>query len=76
MRRQRSLDVPITKREAEVLGHLGLGLTSRDIAALLSVSVHTVQKHRSNLMEKLGVHTAAELASVALRRGLAVPKDR
>jgi two-component system response regulator NreC len=66
----RSPDEPLTPREKETLKHIVHGETNRQIAASLSLSIKTVEWHRSNLMSKLNVHNAAELVRVALQRGL------
>lgn len=60
----------LTSREREVLKLLAEGLTNKDIAELLSLSIRTVQKHRANLMSKLDVHDVAGLTRVALKHGL------
>jgi two-component system response regulator NreC len=63
---------PLTPREQEILQHIVRGQTSPQIAAGLSLSVKTVEWHRSNLMSKLNVHNTAELVRVALQCGLVV----
>jgi DNA-binding NarL/FixJ family response regulator len=70
-----SLQTPwdtLTNREREVLKLIGEGYTSRKIADYLCVSLNTVEKHRSNLMEKLNLHTVSSLTSYALGKGLVV----
>ena len=49
---------------------IALGKSNKEIAALLGVSANTVAVHRTNLMATLGVHKAAELVLIAVRRGL------
>ncbi|HXY99461.1 MAG TPA: LuxR C-terminal-related transcriptional regulator [Stellaceae bacterium] len=65
--------LPITRREREVLAILAAGKTNADIAALLSISPRTVQKHLEHVYEKLGVETrtaaALRAAAAALRGG-------
>jgi DNA-binding NarL/FixJ family response regulator len=63
----------LTPREAEVLQLICNGLSNRDIAARLELSVNTVAVHRANIMNTLGVHKAAELVAYALRNGLVDP---
>ena len=63
----------LTGREREVLHLTVSGQTSREIGDRLSISARTVEKHRSNLMQKLGVHSKAELVRYALSRGLIAP---
>src|SRR6266516_4320331 len=60
----------LSKREEQVLGFIAEGLSSKQIADRLRISVRTAQKHRETLMEKLGVHKATELVKVAITRGL------
>lgn len=62
----------LTPREMEVLEHIVRGETNQQIAVILSLSVKTVEWHRTNLMSKLGVHNAAELVRFALEHGLVV----
>lgn len=61
---------PLTERESQVLGLVAEGLNSREIAERLNISVKTVDTHRANIMEKLGVHNTAELIKVAIQQGL------
>ncbi len=61
----------LTRREREILKHIAHGKTSREIAEELDISFRTVQTHRANLMEKLGLKNTAELVRYALDRGLA-----
>ncbi len=60
----------LTPREREVLQPLAEGKTTKQIAALLHVSVKTVETHRSQIMEKLNIHSVAELTKYAIREGL------
>jgi DNA-binding NarL/FixJ family response regulator len=60
----------VTHREREVLKLVGEGYMNKQIADLLCISVKTVEKHRSNIMEKLGVHTASALTALAIEKGL------
>jgi DNA-binding NarL/FixJ family response regulator len=63
----------LTPREKEVIGLIAQGLMSKEIAIKLSISIATVETHRTNLMTKLGVRNVAELMSYAFRTGLARP---
>ena len=63
----------LTPREGEVLSHLAEGKTNDEIADILSISVHTVARHRENLMGKLGLHSRSELVKYAIRKGLIKP---
>lgn len=59
----------LTPREKEVLHLVVRGLTNAEIARELYISVKTVQAHRANLMQKLGVHDRVELVKYAIRSG-------
>jgi DNA-binding NarL/FixJ family response regulator len=59
-------NVTITKREQEILSYVALGKTSKEIADILGISVRTVQNHRANIMQKLGIDTAAGLVRFAV----------
>lgn len=70
-------DTDLTTREREVLHLIAEGMTNGEVANVLSISPHTVTRHRANLMKKLNVHNRVELVNVANRRGLIVlPKSR
>lgn len=60
----------LTTREMEVLGHLARGLSKKEIADVMSLSVGTINNHAANLMSKLGIHDRVELARFAIREGL------
>ncbi len=60
----------LTPREREVLQLIAEGRTNNAIAEMLTISVKTVEKHRANLMAKLGVQGLAELIRVAFLQGL------
>ncbi|HJV28111.1 MAG TPA: response regulator transcription factor [Aromatoleum sp.] len=62
-------DNALTEREREVLILVAQGDSNKRIAQKLDVSVRTVETHRLNLRRKLGIETAAGLASYALKRG-------
>jgi two-component system response regulator NreC len=61
----------LTPREREVLQMLGEGKSNKDIATRLNLSLYTVETHRSNLLEKLNLHSTAELILYAVRKGIA-----
>lgn len=65
--------VPLTARERQVLALIAQGLASAAISARLETSVHTVRKHRSNMLRKLGLQGAAALAAYAVRHGRPAP---
>jgi two-component system response regulator NreC len=58
----------LTEREREVMQCVASGLRTREIASRLSVSEKTVEKHRSNLMRKLGLRSAAAVAAYAIAK--------
>ncbi len=58
----------LTDREKEVLQLLAEGKSNKEVATLLSLSLYTVETHRSNLMQKLGLHNTAEIVLYAVRK--------
>jgi DNA-binding NarL/FixJ family response regulator len=60
----------LTVREREILSYIVGGLTNRQIAQSLSLSIKTVEWHRGNIMEKLGARSVAELVQYALKQDL------
>ena len=60
----------LTSREREVLQLLAEGKKTREIATLLHLSVKTIETHRKRIMDKLGLHSVAELTKYAVREGL------
>jgi DNA-binding NarL/FixJ family response regulator len=65
-----NLELLLTTREREILDLILADLTHADIAAKLVISPRTVEKHRANIMQKLGLNTHTELILFALRHGL------
>ena len=63
----------LTRREREVASLIARGLTSREIAAELVISERTADVHADHIREKLGLHSRAEIAAWAARRGLGQP---
>jgi len=61
----------LTQREREVLDQVVAGKMNREIAELLDISIKTVEAHRSRIMEKLEVHSVAELVQAKLATGSA-----
>jgi DNA-binding NarL/FixJ family response regulator len=72
-RRERSKDtgVPLTPRETQVLRLIAMGLSNREIAGSLEISVETVKEHVQNLLRKLSLNDRTQAAVWALRHGLA-----
>jgi DNA-binding NarL/FixJ family response regulator len=60
----------LTGREREVLQLLAEGKTTKETAARLNVSVKTIETHRKQIMDRLGLHSVAELTKYAVREGL------
>jgi DNA-binding NarL/FixJ family response regulator len=60
----------LTDREREVFLLLAVGLSNKEIARKLSISLGTAKKHRENLQRKLDCHSTADLARLAIREGL------
>ena len=65
-----SLAVVLTPREREVLQLLAEGRSVKEIAAVLDISPRTVEFHKYNVMEKLGLRTTAELTQYAIKHGI------
>jgi len=63
-------DSVLTAKEREVLQLLAEGMTTKEIASQLQVSAKTVETHRQHIMNKLDVHSVAELTKYAVREGL------
>jgi two-component system response regulator NreC len=60
----------LTERERQVLKLIAEDRTNQNIASALDISVKTVERHRENIMNKLGLHTRTELVKYAIRKGL------
>ncbi len=65
----------LTPREREVLQLLAEGKATKETAGLLNVSAKTVETHRKNIMDKLGMHSIAELTKYAIREGITSLED-
>lgn len=63
-------DKPLSQREREVLQLLAEGASSKDIANRLNLALPTVESHRRQIMDKLGLRSIAELTKYAIREGL------
>ena len=64
---------PLTPRELEILKLIAEAHTSKEMAEMLFISVKTVERHRANILEKLGMRDRVELTRYAIRRGLIQP---
>jgi two-component system response regulator NreC len=60
----------LTARQREVLTLIAEGLSNRDIAEQLGISVRTVERHRENIMKRLNLHSRTDLVKYAIRKGL------
>ncbi len=60
----------LTPREREILQMLGEGNSNKDVATKLNLSLHTVETHRGNILEKLNLHSTAEMILYAVRKGI------
>jgi two-component system, NarL family, response regulator NreC len=60
----------LTEREREVLQLLAEGRSNKEVASVLSLSLSTVETHRTNMMQKLNLHSAAEIVLYAVRKKL------
>lgn len=63
-------EIPLTEREIEVLKHAAEGLTNKEIADRLFISVRTVDTHKRNLLQKLGVKNTAGLINYAIKHNI------
>jgi two-component system, NarL family, response regulator NreC len=63
----------LTEREKETLQLLAEGQSNKEVARTLNLSVYTVETHRSNIMEKLDLHTTADIILYAVRKKLITP---
>lgn len=70
-----SLEERITEREREILQMVGEGNTNAQIAEKLNISSRTVEKHRSNLMSKLGLTSPTDVVRFAIQQGLVTLKE-
>ena len=72
-RGERMPDAVLTEREDEVVKLIAEGHSSKEIAATLVISVRTVERHRANVLAKLGMRDRTELTRYAIRAGLIEP---
>ena len=63
-------DVPLTQRETQVLRHIALGLSNKEIGKSLQISVETVKEHVQNILRKIAVSDRTQAAVWAVRKGL------
>jgi DNA-binding NarL/FixJ family response regulator len=63
-------DVPLTQREIQVLRHVALGLSNKEVARSLEISVETVKEHVQNILRKIAVTDRTQAAVWAVRKGV------
>ncbi len=63
-------EVPLTQRETQVLRHVALGLSNKEIGRSLGISVETVKEHVQNILRKITVNDRTQAAVWAVRKGL------
>jgi DNA-binding NarL/FixJ family response regulator len=66
-------EAPLTPRETEIVKLIAEAYSSKEIAELLSISLKTVERHRANILDKLGMKDRVELTRYAIRHGLVEP---
>lgn len=64
---------PLTDRERQILNLVVSGRSNKEMAEILGISVKTIDRHRTSMMQKLDVHSVAQLIGVALKEGLIDP---
>jgi len=64
---------PLSPREREVLQLIAEGKSTKEVAAILGISVKTAESHRTRIMEKLDIHETATLVRYAIRQGVIQP---
>ncbi|MCH7726528.1 MAG: response regulator transcription factor [Planctomycetes bacterium] len=69
-REQRDDDIPLTNRELQVLRHVALGLSNREIGRSLGISIETVKEHVQNILRKIDVTDRTQAAVWAVKRGI------
>lgn len=63
----------LSAREVEVLRHVADGCTAKEIGSMMDISARTAERHKTNIMDKLDMHTQVELARFAIREGVLIP---
>ena len=66
-------DDPLSPRESEILKLVAEGFTTKQIAQMLFIAEKTVERHRANILDKLGMRDRVQLTRYAIRRGLIEP---
>ena len=68
--RGKLLSTALTARQREVLQLVAEGRSTKEVATILSVSVKTVEFHKSRIMQQLDIHTTADLTKYAITHGI------
>jgi len=63
-------EIPLTNRELQVLRHVALGLSNREIGRSLGISIETVKEHVQNILRKIDVADRTQAAVWAIKKGL------
>jgi DNA-binding NarL/FixJ family response regulator len=63
-------EIPLTNREMQVLRHVALGLSNREIGRSLGISIETVKEHVQNILRKIDVADRTQAAVWAVKRGI------
>jgi DNA-binding CsgD family transcriptional regulator len=63
----------LTVREAEIVQLLAEGKSNKEVASILGISARTVENHRAQIMDKLGLQSFSELVRYAIRVGIVEP---
>lgn len=72
---ERLKDLPITDREKEVLSHLAMGKTNKQISQAMMLSTSTIRNHVSNIFTKLKICNRSQATALAIYAGLITPES-
>lgn len=70
VRRNTREDIPLTNRETQVLRHIALGLSNKEVGVSLNISIETVKEHVQNILRKIDATDRTQAAIWAVRKGL------
>ena len=70
VRRNTRDDIPLTNRETQVLRHIALGLSNKEVGVSLNISIETVKEHVQNILRKIDATDRTQAAIWAVRKGL------
>jgi DNA-binding NarL/FixJ family response regulator len=66
----------LSQRELEIVGYVARGLTNRAIGDTLNLSENTIRNHLRSILDKLGLANRVQVATLALKQGLAKPQNK